>query len=47
MQNKANFQKAQINVRYYLQKDYGNESVFGGQENKPNQSQFRFYRRER
>jgi len=40
MQNKANFKRARINVSCYLQKDYENESVFSGQENKANQTQF-------
>ena len=40
MQNKANFKKAEINVTYYLQKDYGNESAFRVWKNKPNQTQF-------
>jgi len=40
MQNKANLRKAQINVKYYLQKDYGNESAFRVWKNKANQTQF-------
>jgi len=40
MQNKANFKKAEINISCYLQKDYENESAFGGRENKANQTQF-------
>ena len=40
MQNKANFKKAQINVKYYLQKDYENESRRRLWENKAKQSQF-------
>jgi hypothetical protein len=27
MQNKANFKKAEMNVRYYLPKDYENERL--------------------
>jgi len=38
MQNKANFKKARINVSYYLQKDYENESCRRLWGNKPNPS---------
>jgi len=47
MQNKANFKKARMNVNPYITTDYENKSNWTLGENKPNQSQFRFYRRER
>ncbi len=40
MQNKANFQKSQMNVSIFLQKAYENKSNWTLGENKPNQSQF-------
>jgi len=36
MQNKANFKKDRMNVKYYLQKDCENESRRRLWENKPN-----------
>ncbi|MBA7658586.1 hypothetical protein ES703_66545 [subsurface metagenome] len=43
MQNKPNFRKAQMNVNFYSQKDYENETAFGLRENKPKQSQFLYH----
>jgi len=43
MQNKANFQKAQMNVNLLSTKDYENESAFRVQETKANQTQFVFF----
>ena len=40
MQNKPNFQNAQINVTSFITKDYGNISNWKLGENKPNQTQF-------
>jgi len=36
MQNKANFQKSQMNVNKVLTKDYENETLSGHGKNKPN-----------
>ncbi len=40
MQNKPNFQKSQMNVSIFSQKDYENISDWTLGENKPNQTQF-------
>jgi len=47
MQNKANLQREQMSTSLYEQKDYENKSNWTLGENKPKQSQFTFYRRER
>jgi len=39
MQNKANFQKAQMNVSIYLHEDYENSPALRFRENKAKQSQ--------
>jgi len=39
MQNKANFQKSQMNVNLYNTTDYEEKSNWTPGENKPNQSQ--------
>ncbi len=36
MQNKANFQKAQMNVNKVLTRDYENKTLSGSGKNKPN-----------
>jgi len=41
MQNKPNFKKAEMNVKYYLQKDCENKLRRRLGENKAKQSQFR------
>jgi len=41
MQNKANFQKSQMNVSIFTKMDYENKSDWTPGENKPNQSQFK------
>ena len=40
MQNKANFNKAIINAKFYITKDYENYRFFRTQKNKAKQSQF-------
>ena len=40
MQNKANFQKAKMNVNLCLANDYEKNCFFGLTKNKANQSQF-------
>ena len=44
MQNKANFGKTKMNLRYYSTKDYENKTAFELRKNKPNQTQFLFNR---
>ena len=41
MQNKPNFQDAQMNVSIFSKKDYNNETAFRRGKNKPNQTQFK------
>jgi hypothetical protein len=40
MQNKANFQKARMNLNFYSKKEYENGPASTDQKNKANQSQF-------
>jgi len=40
MQNKANFQKAKMNVSFFITKAYEKNGVWAVQENKAKQSQF-------
>jgi len=39
MQNKPNFNDAQMNVNIYYTKAYNNETASGSRKNKPNQTQ--------
>ena len=41
MQNKANFQKSQVNVKSFHAADYENKSNWKLGENKPNQTQYK------
>jgi len=43
MQNKANLQDGQMNVKLNMTKDYGNFRLYGRLRNKPKQSQFFFF----
>jgi len=47
MQNKPNFQDGRINLKSCNKKGYENKHNWTLGENKPKQSQFTFYRRER
>jgi len=41
MQNKPNFQNAQMNINLYITKDYENKRLCRRGENKPKQTQFK------